>query len=551
FTARYALGGDGRRRRWFDLRATPFRGSGPGRIVLQHVDSTTHVEAERSARLRARLLEDVDAAVFACDMQRTITVWSRGAEEVYGWAADEVVGRDVTTVILPPDHEVSVETAIQELRDTGSRFTELQLRRKDGSPFYGFVSSVVVHDEEGAVSGIVSVTVDVTERVRAAQELRAARDHLRAVTDSMGEALCTLDDAGNISYLNEAAERLLGWSADELRGRNLHETAHYRRPDGSPYPVAECPLYGSHRARETARIDDDMFVRRDGTSVPVAWVLTPFQSPAGNSSVIVFTDNTQARAAQERLRFEVEHLSQVRDLHEALQEGRFELFAQPIIDLATDAIASHELLLRMRERDGSVRMPGSFLPAAERCGLICELDRWVIGQAARLAGEGHHVELNVSAASLADPGLFDALADPVAEHRADPSRMVVELTETAIMQNETIARMFIERVEALGCELALDDFGTGFGGFGYLKRLPVDYLKIDIEFVRDLRTNMASRHVVQAVVGLARAFGHRTVAEGVEDDQTLQMIRDMGVDLAQGYVIGRPAPLADTLYSAA
>ena len=100
-------------------------------------------------------------------------------------------------------------------------------------------------------------------------------------------------------------------------------------------------------------------------------------------------------------------------------------------------------------------------------------------------------------------------------------------------------RTFIERAGALGCELALDDFGTGFGGFGYLKNLPVDYLKIDVEFVRDVRTNEASRHVVQAVVGLAAAFGQRTVAEGVEDDRTLQMIREMGVDLAQGYGIGR------------
>jgi EAL domain-containing protein (putative c-di-GMP-specific phosphodiesterase class I) len=208
------------------------------------------------------------------------------------------------------------------------------------------------------------------------------------------------------------------------------------------------------------------------------------------------------------------------------------------------------LLLRMRERDGRIRMPSAFLPAAERCGLILELDRWVIRQAATLAGRGYRVELNLSAASLGDPGLFDLFTDAIAEYGADPARMVIELTETALMQDEGMAAKFIERAGALGCELALDDFGTGFGGFGYLKSLSVDYLKIDVEFVRDVRTNVASRHVVQAVVGLAAAFGQRTVAEGVEDEPTLQMIREMGVDLAQGYGIGAAGPLAVTLQAA-
>jgi len=208
---------------------------------------------------------------------------------------------------------------------------------------------------------------------------------------------------------------------------------------------------------------------------------------------------------------------------------------------------SHELLLRMRGRDGALHLPGAFLPAAEHFGLIGELDRWVIGQAARLAGEGHRVELNLSAASLGDAGLFDLFAAAIAEHGADPWRLGIELTETAIMQDETLAGTFIDRVSALGCEIALDDFGCGFGSFGYLKNLSVDYLKIDVEFVRDLATSAASRHVVNAVVGLAAAFHCRTVAEGVEDEATLELVRALGVDFAQGYGLGRPAPLAETL----
>jgi EAL domain-containing protein (putative c-di-GMP-specific phosphodiesterase class I) len=130
---------------------------------------------------------------------------------------------------------------------------------------------------------------------------------------------------------------------------------------------------------------------------------------------------------------------------------------------------------------------------------------------------------------------------------ADPSLIVVELTETALVSDEAAAEAFIERVGSLGCKLALDDFGTGYGGFSYLKRLPVDFLKIDIEFVRDLLTNQASRHVVAAVVSLARGFGQQTVAEGVEDPETLALLHEFGVDFAQGYGLGRPVPVAEAL----
>ena len=122
-----------------------------------------------------------------------------------------------------------------------------------------------------------------------------------------------------------------------------------------------------------------------------------------------------------------------------------------------------------------------------------------------------------------------------------------EITETALIQDEVAARHFAERLHALGCKLALDDFGTGYGGFTYLKQLPLDYLKIDIEFVRDLATNPASSHVVQAVVALARGFSLQTVAEGVEDAETLELLRELGVDLAQGYHIAKPGPLAESV----
>ena len=121
-----------------------------------------------------------------------------------------------------------------------------------------------------------------------------------------------------------------------------------------------------------------------------------------------------------------------------------------------------------------------------------------------------------------------------------------EITETALVSDDPAARAFVESLHALGCKIALDDFGTGYGGFTYVKQLPVDFLKIDIEFVRDVRTNSASRNVIQAIVSLATGFGLETVGEGVEDEESLDLLRELGVNYGQGFHIGRPAPLETT-----
>jgi EAL domain-containing protein (putative c-di-GMP-specific phosphodiesterase class I) len=204
-----------------------------------------------------------------------------------------------------------------------------------------------------------------------------------------------------------------------------------------------------------------------------------------------------------------------------------------------------ELLLRMHSVDGSRELiaPGAFLPVAEEYGLITEIDRWVIDRSAEIAAAGQPVQINVSARSISDESLVDYVKHAMTRTGANPATMVFEITETTLVSDETAARAFVERLHQLGCQVALDDFGTGYGGFTYLKQLPIDYLKIDIEFVGDLRENAASRNVVRGIVNLAQGFGLKTVGEGVEDQETLDLLREFGVDYAQGYHIGRPAPL--------
>jgi diguanylate cyclase (GGDEF)-like protein len=232
-------------------------------------------------------------------------------------------------------------------------------------------------------------------------------------------------------------------------------------------------------------------------------------------------------------------------IREAIDEERFVLYRQPIVDLRTGETVQQELLLRMRGADGSIVEPADFLPVAERYGLISEIDRWVIGQAVDLAAQGQPVEFNLSAASIGDPAIVLALADAIAHTGADPALLVVEVTETAMMIQPAAGRLFAERVAALGCRLALDDFGTGYSSLNYLKQIPAQYLKIDIEFVRDLTRSETDERLVRGIIGLAWEFDQTTVAEGIEDQATLVRLREFGVHLGQGHLFGRPRPLAE------
>ena len=504
--------------------------------------------ARREIDLLGHLLDAVDASVISAGGDGVITHWTRGAERMFGWSGEEARGRPLDEILISDPDPAFVATTTSHVRNAGKWAGEWVARRKDGSSFRAYTRIVHIDDPEGLPAQMVGVSIDISHRVEMERRLRAGRDYLRAVTDSMGEGLYTVDMAGHLIYANRAAERLLGWSVDELAGRVMHDVVHFRRADGSDHAREDCPLVLGARAGRSARVVDDILIRKDGSAVPVNITSTPFTTEDGVAgSAVVFADITQQKQEERRLRRKIDGLSWAGKVRDALLHDRFVLHAQPIIDLRTGDTVQHELLIRMREPDGSLVAPQSFLPAAEACGLIVDIDSWVVGQAIELAARGHAVELNLSACSISAPSLLDRMRSELERTGADPALLVVELTETALLVDDDGAQLFIERMRGIGCKLALDDFGTGYGGFFYLKRLPMDYLKIDTEFVRDLISNQASRRVVEAVVSLARGFGQKTVAEGVEDDATLRLLRTLGVDLAQGYGIARPMPVEQAL----
>jgi diguanylate cyclase (GGDEF)-like protein len=232
-------------------------------------------------------------------------------------------------------------------------------------------------------------------------------------------------------------------------------------------------------------------------------------------------------------------LGWIQRIRDALAEERFVLYGQPIVDLRAGHATHRELLVRMLSDDGDAIPPDAFLPTAERFGLINDIDRWVTSRGLALACAGDGVSINLSAHSIGDPRILDLVRAAVREG-LERGKAIFEITETAAMRNMQDARVFTEALGELGCDVALDDFGTGFGSFSYLKHLPSRYLKIDLEFVRELTSNVTDQQVVRSITDVGHSLDKRIIAEGVEDRTTLHALRAYGVDCAQGFYLGAP-----------
>jgi len=239
----------------------------------------------------------------------------------------------------------------------------------------------------------------------------------------------------------------------------------------------------------------------------------------------------------------------MRRLQQAIEEERFVLYAQPIVPVCSSGVPRFELLLRMPDDHGDLIPPGAFLYYAERCDLIQPIDYWVMTQAVKMLHEYHSrgidisLAINVSGKTLNKGAIGEHLRQLLETHEIPEGRLVVELTETAAIANMQRARELAHYLRELGCRLALDDFGAGFATFYYLKHLEFDYIKIDGEFIKHLPGTHADQLVVRAVVDIARGLGADTIAEFVQDDETLALLRELGVGYSQGYHTGRPGPL--------
>jgi len=407
-----------------------------------------------------------------------------------------------------------------------------------GTILWAHVRADMIRDDEGRPLYAVSLLEDITGRRSSELALSASEQRLRSIVDNTPGAVSVQGRDHRYQLVNPAFEERFGLEPGWSVGRLVDEVL--------PPDVVRLDRESHERVIRTGRpAQHEEQARLDGEDRVQVSVKFPLRDEHGE--IVAVCGMREDITERRRRELDVEARLQWTDrIHTAVTQDRLVLHAQPIVDLRTGRAVQAELLVRMFERAAPSTLipPGEFLPAAERFDLVAVIDHWVVARALVLARE-HPVAVNLSARTISDPQHVAEIERLLAASDAPPANLIFEITETAVLEHLASARSFAQRLRALGCSFALDDFGVGFGSFTYLKHLPADYLKIDVDFVRDILRDDTDRQVVQAMVGVARDFGIKTIAEGVEDQGTLDLLSEMGIDYAQGFHIGRPAPITE------
>jgi PAS domain S-box-containing protein len=513
------------------------------RIVGTSQDVTEQRAAQRalavgSRRLRA-LVEQVPAIVYTAGLGADAP-WdyvSPQIETMLGYSADEwMADRSLWFSALHPDDRERVLDEESVATEPGRQVSsEYRLRTRGGDWVWVRDQMTAIEDEHGELR-LQGVLLDITEAREAREALADKHGQLQAIIDNSPLIVFAKDTEHRYLFVNREFEELYDVAQDEVVGN--------ADADLMPRELAVKLDENDTRVLETgAPIEVEETVRSArGELRTFISHKFPLRDAAGLVYGIcgIATDITERKAREDALHAKVEWSFRIRD---AIESERFVLHSQPIVDVATGRAVQEELLIRMIGDSDEIVMPGDFLPPAERFGLAPDIDRWVISQAARL-GRDRRVEVNLSGQSIGDPTLTEFIERELEAAGTTPSNLVFEITETAAAEDLDEARRLADRLTELGCGFALDDFGTGYGSFTYLKHLPVSYIKVDMEFVRNITGDSNDRQVVKAIVDVARNFGIQTIAEGVESQEALELLEGIGVDYAQGYHIGRPAPVA-------
>jgi diguanylate cyclase (GGDEF)-like protein/PAS domain S-box-containing protein len=512
-----------------------------------------------------------------------------------GFAPDELQGTDLIEMLVHPSERDPARRDVQWLLagDLSARVAERHYIHSGGGDIW-VQTSVAALNGESDGDQIVLQVQDITDRKRFEQELRHLADH-DPVTGLVNRRRFTeeLDrTAANGRRVGMATAVLV---ADVDRLKDFNET--YGHAAGDEVLAAVSRML-SERTRETdtvGRLGGDEFgVVLASSGEPAAQMVADSllrdmrqrSFPTGDPQPVMVTLSIGVRAVEADEALTADELIVEADIamYEAKEHGRdrlalggrgngeparlrkrlamadrirhalkhdegFLLYEQPILSLHSDTIERTEILVRMTDETGDILPPVAFLPIADRFGLLPALDQWVVIHAIDLlerrqaAGIDLGLEVNLSGTSIGDRDVVDFITASVRNARIDPRALTFEVTETEAIVNIDRARLLSQQLSALGCQFALDDFGSGFGSFYYLKHLPFDVVKIDGDFIKALTTSKTDQLTIQAIVTITRGLGKQTIAEFVEDEDILDMLRRFDIDFAQGYHIGKPKPV--------
>jgi PAS domain S-box-containing protein len=482
---------------------------------------------------------------FSLDEEGKVAAWNGHAEARFGWAPLEVVGEDFFEYVGTEARDELMPLLAGEGGDPAGRRLELGTRSRNGRELRTDVALVPIRVGDGYPLNRVLQDI-VTHRGNPIEITRMKKRHaevLRLIVTAIdgGEMPDPLDDDGWKPEGHRVEER---WQpAGALVVFDGSEAA----PDEPAQGVAEAAARAtSHRGDALERLRDENHELRSRLRAAER------EAEALREEL----EDTRARGTARRGRSSVapgDPSITPEQIKKALRDDGFTLHCQPVLDLRADRIAQHELLLRMVNRDGELVLPQAFLGTARRAGLTTAIDQWVVRQAIRTIGEQAQVgrdvclEVNLSSDAIHDVALFPTIERELASTAIDPGKLVLEVTEEVAIADPEGARSLAKHLRAMGCGFALDDFGTSFGSFRFLKDMPVDYLKIDGDLIVSLSESRTAQLVVKALVDVARGTGADTIAVFASDQQTLELLRDLGVGFAQGHMVGRPRPMAEAL----
>jgi len=550
---------------------------------------------KESAQITLRSIGD---GVITTDADSNVEYINPVAEELTGWKVDDASGRPIDE-IFRGFHEETCEPLENPLAVSIRRSRAIKsvrptlLIRRDGNELYIESTASPIRDGKGDVTGGVLVFHDVSESRelnrrlsyhashdiltglvnRAEFESRLERALKSAKARETSYALCYLDldqfKIVNDSCGHSAGDALLGQLGALLKSKiRWRDTLARLGGDEFGVLLESCSLEQAIETAEALRVavgefkfmwDDRSF--RLGVSIGVV----PITADNEDVAALMSAADSACAAAKEAGRNRI-HSYQENDIdlmrrrremqwaariNNALEENRFELYRQTIMPLQTPEEGAHyEILLRMRDENGGIIAPGLFIEAAERYSITPNIDRWVIKNAFRwLVSEADERErlalcsINLSGLSFSDEKFLPFVVEQFQMSGLDATKICFEITETAAIASYSQANRFINALKELGCKFALDDFGTGLSSFGYLKHFPVDFLKIDGSFVKEILHDPIDREMVRSINEIGHLTGKKTIAEFAENEEIITMLKGMGVDYAQGYGVSEPKPV--------
>jgi diguanylate cyclase (GGDEF)-like protein/PAS domain S-box-containing protein len=538
---------------------------------------TTLNENQRIARDNQMIVSTAGEGIIRADPSGVVTFANPAACSMLGYSARELIGGDGHALThhsrangTPyPAADCPIQSVLSG--ETPIRVSDEVFWRADGTSFPVDYTAAPIR-QDGQAMGVVVVFDDVTAQRTAEERLRYQADHdslsglfnrrrfveevekeLRHARRYRTSGTLLMLDLDSFKFVNDSFGHEIG---DELIRRvslllrdRLRDSDVVGRLGGDEFAIL-VPEADLEHGLELAGSLRTLIKSGTEPSVEASVGVVSFNGHEEliaddlvvRADIALYDAKQQGSGAVAWLGQKSERLTWVDKVREAIETDRLVLYAQPIVDLRNDSIDSEELLVRLVEENGEIIPPAAFLPTAERFGLMQEIDRLVVRRALELARSGRRLAINLSGRSIDDDEIV-AMLEKAVDDGVDPSQLTIEITETVAVGNLDHARRFSERLGRIGCKLALDDFGTGLSSLSYLKHIPAQVLKIDMEFVQGVAGSSMDQYLVRTIVGLAKRLGQVTVAEGVEDAATLTALRRFGVDFAQGYYLGKPAPI--------